>query len=206
VALGPLHPRSFFERSCLAVAPDLLGATLVHALPDGTRLSGRIVEVEAYLGDGTDPGSHCHRGVTPRNRAMFGPAGRLYVYRSYGIHTCANVVCEPRGRGAAVLLRAVEPLAGGERMRHLRGLAGDAPDRLVASGPGRLCQAFGITLDDYGTSLLRGRLSLRQPTASDPRLPQARSQRVGLGAGKGEELPYRFYLPGHSCVSGAPRT
>ncbi len=183
------------------MAPELVGAYLVHRLPDGTPLVGRVVEVEAYLGDGSDPGSHCHRGLTTRNRAMFGPPGRLYVYRSYGLHTCANVVCDRRGRGAAVLLRAIEPTAGADRMREARGLPPAAPDREIGSGPGKLAQALGITLDDYGASLLSGRLVLRAPAAGDPPLPVARSARIGLGAGKGRELPYRFFVPDHPCVS-----
>ena len=104
--LGPLLPAAFFARPSPQVARDLLGLCLVHRLADGALLIGRIVEVEAYLGDGSDPASHAHRGPTPRNRSMFGPPGRLYAYRSYGLHTCVNVVCEPHGRGSAVLLRA----------------------------------------------------------------------------------------------------
>jgi DNA-3-methyladenine glycosylase len=191
--------RSFFERGSIAAAPELLGAYLVHRIaPDDERI-GRIVEVEAYLGDGSDPGSHCHRGETPRNQAMFGPAGRLYVYRSYGIHTCANVVCDLPGRGAALLLRAVEPLAGLAAMRAARGLRREAPDRELANGPGKLCQAFGIQLEDYGASLLRGRLSLRPRQPGDPRPRVARSTRIGLS--KGREYCYRFFVADHACVS-----
>jgi DNA-3-methyladenine glycosylase len=184
------------------VAPDLLGAYLVHRLADGTRLAGRIVEVEAYLGDGSDPGSHSHRGPTPRNRAMFGPPGRLYVYRSYGMHNCANVVCEPVGQGAAVLLRALEPVAGTERLRSARGLSPTARQREIANGPGKLAQALGITLEHYGRSLLDGQLALRRPAASDPPLPVATSRRIGLS--RGREHPYRFYVPGNPFVSRAP--
>jgi len=191
----------FFARPCLEVAPELLGAYLVHRLTDGERLVGRIVEVEAYLGDGSDPGSHAHRGPTQRNQAMFGPPGRLYVYRSYGIHTCANVVCEPKGRAAAVLLRAIEPVAGASRMRAARGLADGAPKRQIANGPGKLTQALGMTLEDYGQSLLRGRLSLRRPARSDPPPALARSPRIGLS--KARELPYRFYVPDNEFVSRA---
>ena len=121
-------PRRFFARPTLDVARDLLGAHLVRRV-GGERLVTRIVEVEAYLGDGSDPGSHCHRGLTPRNRAMFGPPGRLYVYRSYGIHTCVNVVCEEEGVAGAVLLRAAEPLMGVDRMRRNRGLGAGGPVR-----------------------------------------------------------------------------
>src|SRR5687768_12820535 len=100
LAMRPLGP-SFFDRPCLDVARDLVGTRLVREVPGGPRLVGRVVEVEAYVGDGSDPGSHGHRGPTPRNRAMFGPPGHLYVYRSYGLHTCANVVTEAAGRCAA---------------------------------------------------------------------------------------------------------
>jgi len=199
VRVGPRFRIAFFARSCLEVAPDLVGAYLVHRLPDGNRLAGRIVEVEAYLGDGSDPGSHSHGGETPRNRAMFGPPGRLYAYRSYGVHTCANVVCEASGRGAAVLLRSLEPLAGEARMRALRGLPGDAPARVIASGPGRLAQALALTLGDDGRSLLRGPISLRPPPPGEARPEIGTSRRVGIQ--RGAELPYRFYARGHPCVS-----
>ena len=187
---GPRYPRSFFARDCLEVAPDLLGAYLVRTL-NGEKLVGRIIEVEAYLGDGTDPGAHSHRGRTPRTRAMFGPPGHLYVYLSYGIHTCANVVCEPEGQGAAVLFRAIEPVQGIETMRALRGLAEDASTRCVGNGPGKLCSAFGITRNDYGRDLLCGEIELRRPRRRDPVLEVGVSRRVGLT--KGAELPYRFF-------------
>ncbi|MEE2678598.1 MAG: DNA-3-methyladenine glycosylase, partial [Myxococcota bacterium] len=143
--------------------------------------------------------SHAFRGETPRNRAMFGPPGRLYVYRSYGIHTCANVVCEPAGRAAAVLLRAVEPVLGAEHMHRARGLRTGTPERELSNGPGKLCQALGITLADYGTGLLDGVLSLRRRRTSDPAPRIARSQRIGLSRGK--ERRYRFYVPDSHFVS-----
>jgi DNA-3-methyladenine glycosylase len=197
--LGPGFTRAFFDRRCLAVAPELIGAYLVRRLDDGTALIGRIVEVEAYLGDGNDPGSHSHGGPTPRNRSMFGPPGRLYVYRSYGIHTCANVVCESEGRGAAVLFRAVEPVAGVARMRALRDLAAGAPDRQIANGPGKLARALALRMDDDGRSLLRGPVRLRRAPASAPRLEVALSRRVGLT--RGADLPYRFYAADSAYVS-----
>jgi DNA-3-methyladenine glycosylase len=181
------------------VAPDLLGAYLVRHLPGGRRLVGRIVEVEAYLGDGTDPSSHSHRGITPRNRAMFGPPGHLYVYRSYGLHVCANVVCEEEGRGAALLLRALEPVEGAERMRANRRLGRETPARAIASGPGRLCQAFAIGLLEDGRSLLRGPLELRRPAAADPPLAPARSPRIGIR--RAAELPHRFFAQESPWVS-----
>lgn len=195
---GPLA-RSFYARDARTVAADLIGCRLVHRLPDGTRLVLRLVEVEAYLGDGTDPASHAHRGQTERNRAMFGPPGRLYAYRSYGIHTCVNVVCRPTGEGAAVLLRAGEPLHGAERMHALRGIARDAPIRAVASGPGRLAQALGLTLVHDGASLLRGALTILPRAADTPSTRVANSPRVGIT--KAAELPYRYFDAASACVS-----
>ncbi|MCZ6462991.1 MAG: DNA-3-methyladenine glycosylase [Proteobacteria bacterium] len=200
--LGPVLRRAFFERRCPVVARDLVGCFLVRTLPDGTRLVGRLIEVEAYLGDGSDPASHCHRGPTPRNGSMFGPPGRLYAYRSYGIHTCVNVVCEPEGRGAGVLLRALEPVAGVETMCALRGLASDRRGREVASGPGRLAQALDLRLEHDGLSLLRGPLRLRGRSSAGRRRV-ARGPRVGIS--KGVELPYRFYEADHPWVSAGPR-
>ena len=125
---------AFFARSAAEFAPDLLGCVI-----EVGDLAGEIVEVERYQQD--DPASHSFRGPTPRAAVMFGPPGRLYVYRSYGIHWCANIVCEPQGRGAAVLLRAVAPTRGLDVMRERRGVV---DERSLCSGPGRLCQAFGI--------------------------------------------------------------
>ena len=180
--------RAFFARPCLEVAPEVLGLVLVHELPSGARLSARIVEVEAYLGDGTDPASHAHRGPTPRTGPMFGPPGHFYVYRSMGIHRCANVVCERAGSAAAVLLRAAEPLAGEERMRALRhGRDG----RELASGPGKLAEAFAIELAHSGADALRGPLRLERARGA-----QAAGIAFGprIGISKAADLPYRFFL------------
>ncbi|MCG8592067.1 MAG: DNA-3-methyladenine glycosylase [Proteobacteria bacterium] len=201
--LGPCLRRAFFERPCLQVAPDLIGAILVRTLPSGFRLLGRIVDVEAYLGDGRDPASHSHRGPTPRNRSMFGPPGRLYAYRSYGIHTCVNLVCEPEGSGAAVLLRAVEPLAGFAEMRRLRGLPRDRADRLLANGPGKLAQALDLDLSWDGASVLRGPVQVRGPRTGAPRPDIGRSGRVGIS--KGTRLAYRFFERRSPWTGPAPR-
>ncbi|HTO06982.1 MAG TPA: DNA-3-methyladenine glycosylase [Myxococcota bacterium] len=193
--------RAFFARPALEVAPEMLGLLLVHELADGTRLVGRIVEVEAYLGDGSDPASHSHNGPTPRTQPMFGPPGHFYVYRSMGIHRCANVVCEPAGRSSAVLLRAAEPLAGEERMRALRGGRGG---RELASGPGRLAEAFAIELAHSGAEALRGPLRLERP-ARAAATPLAVEIVVGprIGLTKAAELPYRFFVRGSPHVTRA---
>ena len=167
----------------------------------------RLVEVEAYLGDGSDPASHAHPGPTPRNRTMFGPAGRLYAYRSYGIHTCVNVVCSVSGRAAAVLLRAAEPLEGLARMRALRGLPAGAKNELVARGPGRLAQALDLRLDHDGQSLLRSPLTLHAPEPGERAPHVEQGPRVGIT--KASDLPYRFFEAGSPWVSdfrrGKPR-
>ena len=164
---------------------------LARRLPDGALLAGRLTEVEAYLGDGSDPSSHSHRGQTPRNRSMFGPPGRLYVYRCYGIHSCVNLVCEQEGTGAAVLLRAVEPLVGAERMRSLRRLSPEKPDPLIAVGPGRLAEAFAIGLDDDGRRLSAGEISLLRPASGTPPGEVETGKRIGIS--KAVDLPYRFH-------------
>jgi len=192
--------RAFFARPVLEVAPDLLGCRLVRVLPGGARLEGRIVEVEAYVGDGTDPASHAHRGPTRRNRAMFGPPGHFYVYLSHGLHVCANLVCEPAGTGAAVLLRAVEPLEGESRMRARRG---GSDGRELTNGPGKLAQAFAITLADDGRSALRGALRI-EPARGPREFAVAVSPRIGLS--KAADLPYRFTVSGSPWLSrGAGR-
>jgi DNA-3-methyladenine glycosylase len=194
----PRLTRGFFARPCREVAPALLGCLLVHECPGGPPLAGRIVEVEAYLGPGMDAASHAYRRRTRRNCAMFGPPGRLYVYRSMGLHVCANVVCEEEGRAAAVLLRAVEPLAGLERMHHNRG---GRPSRDLSNGPGKLCQAFGITLADYGRSLLRGPLHV-EPSRAQSREDVRCGPRVGVS--RARELRLRFFLDGNPWVSRSP--
>lgn len=140
---GKSLAKSFFNRSVLEVAPDLIGATL---LVDG--VGGRIVEVEAY--HHTEPAAHSYNGPTPRNAVMFGPAGFAYIYRSYGIHWCLNFVCEPAGSASAVLIRALEPTEGLPLMRRRRGLS---DPRLLCSGPGRLCEALRVTAVHNGLAL-----------------------------------------------------
>ena len=204
---GARLSRAFFNRPATEVARDLIGAFLDHRLSNGRHVGGRLVEVEAYLGDGSDSSAHSHGGATARNQTMFGPPGRLYAYRSYGIHTCVNVVCGPRGLGEAVLLRALEPSGDLAAMRRMRGLGPDAPARALARGPGRLGQAMGFTLEHDGTSLLRGPISLHAAAAAaDP--PQVLcGPRVGIT--RAVDLPYRFYEADSAWVSpfrpGKPR-
>jgi DNA-3-methyladenine glycosylase len=184
--LGRPLKRSFFARSVHEVAPDLIGATL---LVNG--VGGIIVEVEAY--HQTEPAAHSFRGPTPRNMVMFGPPGFSYVYRSYGIHWCVNFVCEKEGSASAVLIRALEPTHGLATMRRRRGI-GD--ERALCSGPGKLCEALGITIQT-------SELPLDQP-------PFALHARVGksdvvsgvrIGITKAVELPWRYGLRGSKFVS-----
>jgi DNA-3-methyladenine glycosylase len=187
-------PRRFYARPSTSVAPELLGRVLVRVLPDGTRLSGRLVEVEAY--GPRDPASHAYRGPTPRNLVMFGPPGHLYVYFTYGMHFCANVVTGSRGEGSAVLLRAIEPLEGLDAMAARRGV--DAL-RLLCSGPGRLTQALAIGRPENGADLVRdGALQLRAG-APVPASRIARSTRVGVNVGI--DPRWRYFERGSVFVS-----
>ena len=176
----------FFARSVHQAAPELIGATL---LVDG--VGGRIVEVEAY--DHEDPASHGYRGRTQRNASMFGPPGHAYVYRSYGIHWCLNLVCEEDEVAAAVLVRALEPTHGLDEMRRRRGH--DEP-RLLCSGPGRLCQALGITREHDGRRLDRPPFELRAP---DVPAETVAAPRVGIS--RAAELPWRYAEAGSRFVS-----
>ena len=178
--------REFFARSVHDVAPELIGCTL---LVDG--VGGPIVEVEAY--DQEDPASHGFRGETARNRSMFGPPGHAYVYRSYGIHWCLNLVCEERGVASAVLLRALEPAHGVEEMRDRRGL--DEP-RLLAAGPGRLCQALGVTREHDGLPVDRPPFEIRAREGA-PEIVSG--PRVGIS--RATDLPWRFGLAGSRYLS-----
>lgn len=193
-------PKSFYSRDALTVARDLIGCLFVHDGPQG-RLAVRLVETEAYRGE-HDPGSHGFRGMTPRTRTMFGPPGHLYVYFTYGMHWCANVVCGPEGVCEAVLLRAGEPVEGIEVMRVNR--PGIANDRLIAAGPARLTQAMGISKPHDGASLLRGgsfHCAEDELTGEFRSGEVGQTVRVGLAAGRGDELPWRFVVPGHPHAS-----
>jgi DNA-3-methyladenine glycosylase len=184
--------RSILEQPAVHVAPLLLGAVIGHA---GVFL--RITEVEAYLGDGTDPGSHAFRGRTRRNAAMFGPPGHLYAYFSYGMHVCANIVCSPEGEASAVLLRAGEVVGGRGEARLRRTTS--ASDRDLARGPARLTVALGIALADDGADLGRAPFELILPEQPSAFLSGPRTG-VG-GAGGGADYPWRFWIPGDPSVS-----
>jgi len=181
--------RAFFERPVLEVARDLVGCTVRH-----DNAAGVIVETEAY--HDSEPACHAFVGLTPRTATLFEPPGRAYVYRSYGVHAMLNAVAEPEGVGAAVLIRALEPVAGIDAMRERRGL-----DRLedLCSGPGRLTQALGIGLDLNGTDLLTG------PIRVEPRAPGWRERVLAtaprVGITKAVELPWRFTAEGSRFVS-----
>lgn len=183
------------------VAPLLLGSVLTHDSRDGA-VSVRLTEVEAYLGPEDslhpDPGSHTFRGPTPRNAPMFGPAGHLYVYFTYGLHHCANIVCGPDGVASAVLLRAGEVTAGHQLARHRRPTSKSAAD--LASGPARLAKALGLTTADSGRDALAVPFSLVLP--SEPVAEFSSGPRVGVsGAGGSERYSWRFWITGDPTVS-----
>ncbi|MBR9976907.1 MAG: DNA-3-methyladenine glycosylase [Bacteroidetes bacterium] len=189
-------PPDFYLRPTLTVARELLGKTLVRRL-DATTLSGRIVEVEAYHQHG-DASCHCRNGPTARNEVMFRAGGHLYVYFTYGMHFCMNVVTEEEGIGAAVLIRAIEPLEGIEIMRQHR--KGDKPDRGLADGPAKLCQALAIGREENGI-FLDGSVAgiLDAPVVPDGELQ--RSSRIGITLGR--ELPWRYFIASSPWVSRA---
>ncbi len=175
--------RDFYARKTETVATDLLGKHIVHRRSDGVRI-GRIVEVEAYLGP-QDLASHSSRGLTLRNRVMFGPPGHAYVYLIYGIHHCLNVVTEPEGTGAAVLLRALEPVGGLEGR---------------TCGPGLLCRAMGIDLRQNGSDLCGQTLFIAE--SEDEQFAVVRRPRIGVDyAGEWAARPLRFYIAGNPHVS-----
>jgi DNA-3-methyladenine glycosylase len=178
--------RAFFGRSVHEVAPDLIGATLLFG-----GVGGRIVEVEAY--HHTEPAAHSYRGLTERNAVMFGPPGYAYVYRSYGLHWCVNFVCEAEGSASAVLLRAVEPTRGLDAMRRRRGLS---DERLLCAGPGRVCEALGITRTVNGLALDKAPFALFARTEAAEVIAGPR-----IGITKAAELPWRYGLKGSRFLS-----
>jgi DNA-3-methyladenine glycosylase len=206
-AEGAAIPGKLLDRMFLETAPDkaarrVLGKLVVRRMKDAL-LVGRIVEVEAYFGE-DDPAAHAAAGKTARNAVLFGPPGHAYVYFIYGMHSCLNISCEADGRAGSLLVRALEPLAGLEQMAMLRGLGPHAAPRLLTAGPGRLCQAFGITRATHnGMDLLdeRSDLQLRDDAYKAQKI--VTTPRIGIT--KAAERPLRFLVAGSPCVSGAAR-
>lgn len=182
--------RTFYERNTVEVAKELLGCYLVHETPEG-KTAGKIVETEAYLSD--DPASHSFRGKTKRNASMFGPAGKAYVYLSYGMYRCFNVVTAKEHVGEAVLIRALEPVEGLDLMRKRRGIS---EAEKLCNGPGKLVIAMGMGKELDGADLLTGPLTIR---ARDSLAESQASPRIGIT--KAAELPLRFTLKGSRFVS-----
>jgi DNA-3-methyladenine glycosylase len=188
-ALAEVLPASFYDRPVLEVAPDLIGCVLRHGA-----CAGVIVEAEAY--HQSEPGSHAYIGIRPRTRTLFGRPGLAYVYRSYGIHACINAVTEAEGVGAAVLIRALEPIEGIDLMRERRGL-----ERVEAlcSGPGKLTQALGIELDQDGVDLAEGPITISEPPPGSSKAQVVLGPRIGLT--KAAELPWRYCARGSRFLS-----
>lgn len=205
---GRLISREFFENSPEKVAPRLLGKLLL-SLDQKTQepLAGRIVEVEAYLGphnEQPDRAAHSHRGPTPRNLVLFGPAGHAYVYSIYGLYYCMNITCEKKGFAGCILLRALDPVVGIAQMARNRGLDEDAPSRLIASGPSRLCLALGLTRPQHnGLDVTSSRSPLQVRDDGFSGCDVVITPRIGIR--HAVDLPLRFALRGHVCVSGPKR-
>jgi len=210
-AWGTVVERSFLGRDPRDAAPELLNKLLVRSDHGGDDAGdertardvrvGRIVEVEAYCGE-ADPGSHAFRGMTPRNRTMFGPPGGLYVYFTYGMHWCANVVCGEVGEGVAVLLRALAPVAGLDAMYAARPRARRARD--LCSGPAKLCQALGLDGSFDGADLVGADRGVWLADDGTPP-PVAPHQTTRIGLSAGGEHPWRWCVPGDPHVSGPKR-
>lgn len=185
-------PRSFYARNTVTVARELLGNTLVHHSPEGLT-AGRIVETEAYIQG--DPACHASRGMTPRNRVMFGPPGHAYVYFIYGMYYCFNAVSAPEGVGEAVLIRALEPVEGVQLMRNRRGRERMAE---LCGGPAKLVQAMGIARQHNGADLTEGPLFICRGKIKKQEKVVATTR---IGIKEGVELPLRFYIDGNLYIS-----
>ena len=192
-----LLPREFLNRPAPEVAPGLLGCVLEHESPEGL-VAVRLTEVEAYNGE-EDPASHAYRGRTPRNAVMYGPAGYAYVYFTYGMHFCVNVSCMPPGTASAVLIRAGQVIAGEELARRRRPARG--PDRDLARGPARLCQALGIDRALNGADFCDPASQLRLRTRIGPVEDKAIRTGPRVGVSAGATVPWRFWLDGEPSVS-----
>lgn len=194
VATTRLLHRSFYERPTIDVAPDLLGKVIVHKLA-GQALAARIVETEAYLGKG-DLAAHSIRGHTKSTRVIFGPPGHAYVYLCYGLYECLNLITEPDGKAGCVLIRAVEPLVGIEEIQHRRPNAQRLRD--LASGPGKLTMALGITRLRNEADVTRGALTVRAMHRPKP-FEIVTTTRIGISVSR--DLPCRFYIKDNEFVS-----
>lgn len=183
--------QEFFTKPAPELARDLLGCVLVHKTSEGT-VSGIIVETEAYSQE--DAASHSYRGETPRNSVMFGPAGHAYVYFTYGMHYCFNVVSGQPDHGQAVLLRALQPLDGIELMRQSRK---QNQDKQLCNGPAKLVQAMGISKQDYGKPLFEGVLHISKRLKEDPQI----SEGPRIGISKAVDVPWRFWLTDNPFIS-----
>lgn len=189
-----LLDRAFFKRPTLDVAPDLLGKIIVHKT-DGQFVAGKIVETEAYLGNG-DEAAHSARGRTQSTQVIFGPPGRAYVYLCYGMYECLNLIAEPDGQAGCVLIRALEPLAGIEQIEQRRPRAKRLRD--LASGPGKLTLALGVTRARNGADVTRGELTVRELREPES-FAIVQTTRIGISVGR--DLPYRFYIKDNDFVS-----
>jgi len=201
-------PQSFYARDPRIVARELLGKILVRTLSGGAkskRLSGRIVEVEVYLGEG-DLAAHSAAGKTARNEVLFGPPGHAYVYLIYGVRYCLNFSCMPEGNAGCVLLRAIEPFEGIEQMAAARGieashLSSTSGLRLLTSGPGRVCEALGITRKEFNGATLHSSVSPLK-IVDDGWRTVGIHESARIGITKSSELPLRYYMVGNPFVSG----
>ncbi len=205
-------PQTFYARDPRVVARELLGKVLVRTLSTGAgaqRLSGRIVEVEVYLGDG-DLAAHSAAGKTARNEVLFGPPGHAYVYFIYGAHYCLNFSCLPEGQAGCVLLRAIEPLEGIEAMAKARGISRERLHstsglKLLTSGPGRVCQALSITRERLnGQELYRDGSHLK--IVDDGTRPHEIRESTRIGITKSSDMPLRYFIAENDFVSGRRNT
>lgn len=188
--MNPPLPRSFYLRPAPLVARELLGKIL-----EFESVSGRIVETEAYLGE-DDGAAHSARGVTPRTKIIFGPPGHAYVYFIYGMYDCLNIVCEPEGIAGCVLIRALEPVSGLDKMRSRRPAARHDED--LANGPGKLTRALGIRITHNGADVTKGPITIHRPERME-KFEIATSPRIGIA--KSADLPLRFFIRGNKFVS-----
>lgn len=191
--MGHVDFTDFLSGHAHEVGPRLLGSLFVRELPGGRKLMGRIVETEAYAQ--TDAASHSYKGRTPRSDVMFGPPGHLYVYFTYGMHYCCNVVTGAEGYGSAVLIRAVEPLEGEDIMVRNRGGKSGVE---ITNGPAKLCQAYGIDKTCNGADLAAGPITL---LLQDPPKPADIVTTTRIGISQAKDVPWRWYLRGNAYVS-----